>query len=141
MNVVGFHFAHVILRAGIHQPGEVFVDGREEGHAEREVGSPKERMPFFAARPFHVGTVLLEPSRTAAHHLHPLFPGFQVVAVSSGGVGKFDGSVGTAERIGVEILRIIHIDNRHYLVATLQGDFLNHVPHLAVAYQSKFHGN
>ena len=137
--VVRFHLTHVVAGIGIHDTGQVLVDSREDGHAEREITGPEERVALLRTGTAHVGLMVGEPARTSAHHLHALFPSAEVIAVGGGGGGKFDGNVRTAEGVGVEVAEVVCIDNRYNFVATLQGDFFNHVPHLSIAYQCYFH--
>ena len=91
------------------------------------------------AESFHIGFVIFHPACGAAHHLDVVSKGAQVVTVSSRGVGKFYGDVGRRKGGAVEVVLVVDINLTNNLVATLQGDLLDHVSHLAVANQSYLH--
>ena len=63
----------------------------------------------------------------------------QVIAVGSRGVGEFNRHVGALERLAVEVLLVVHIDDAYYLMATPTGNLLNHPAHFPIAYQCYFH--
>ncbi len=87
----------------------------------------------FAAQPLHIVAVVLHPARGAAHNLHSLGKGTQVVAVGCGRIGKLYGYVSRGESIAVEVFLIVNVDYAHNLVAAVQGYLLYHLAHLAVA--------
>ena len=61
-----------------------------------------------------------------------MLEGAQIVVVGCCGIGKLDGHIGRSECRRIEVVLIVYVYDTHNLVATLLGDFLNHVAHFAV---------
>ena len=75
-----FHL-HVVLWELVHYLCQIAVHGREDGNADGEIRCPEEGLPFLAAQTLHVVAVLAHPACRAAHHLHVVAEGTQIVAV------------------------------------------------------------
>ena len=61
--------------------------------------------------------------------------GTLVVAESSRRIGKFYGDIGRGERRRIKVLYVVNINDTYDFVATVTGNLLDHVPHLAVTDQ------
>ncbi len=132
------HF-HVVLWKLVHDFSQILVDGGKDGHANREVGRPEQRLLSVLCQGFHVVLVVGHPSRRSAHHLHVVLKGPQVVAVGRCGVGKLYGHIGRCEGRAVKVVLVVHIDFADNFMAAGDGDLLNHVSHLSVADQCNLH--
>jgi len=139
MDVVSLGEADIILSKLVHYLCQITVDGREDGHPHAEVAGPEKRLAVLFAVTLHVGLVVLHPASGAADHLHVVAESLLIVVKGGCGVGELDGDVGRGECGRVEILLIVDIDDAYNLMATLTGYLLNHMSHLAVAYQCYFH--
>lgn len=125
---------NVTMREAIHYTRQIAVDGREYGHAHREVRRPKQRVTLLRTHTAHVVAMVFHPSRRAAHHLHAARESLQIVAVSHMGRGELDGHIGRGKLRTVEVLLVVYIYDAHYFMAAAAGYLLNHPAHLAVAY-------
>ena len=137
--MVRFDHRNVIVGKAVHDLCQIAIDGREDGHAQREVGSPEESVSLFGAGAAHIGFVLRAPTCRAAHHFHPLCPGAEVVGIGRCGGGELDGAIGRTKGIAFKILRVIDIDDGNDFVTAAACDLFNHFAHLAVADKCKFH--
>ena len=78
--------------------------------------------------------MFLEPPCRAAHHLHVVTEGTQIVVVCHVGGGELDGHIGTAECRTVEILLVVDVYDTDNLMAAADSNLLYHPTHLAVSY-------
>ena len=139
MDMMGFGHLHVVLWELVHDFGQILIDGREDRHANGEVTGPKERLLAVLAERLHISLVVFHPAGRAAHHLDIVGKSAQIVAVGSRGVCELYGDIGRRKGGAVEVVLVVDINLTNNLVATLQGDLLDHVSHLAVANQSYLH--
>ena len=139
VHMVCFHHRDVVIGISVHDFGQIFVHGRKDSHAEREVRSPEERVPLGGAGFSHVGFVLREPTCRSAHHLDALRPSLPIVFVGCGGSRKFDGYVCRAESVGVKVGAVVDINDRNDFVSTRFGDGFDHFAHFSVSDECYFH--
>ena len=81
----------------------------------------------------------VEPCRRAAYDGHARFDAFDDVAVGGLRSGEFDGDIDVSEVIGVEVCRIVNVDNQGNSVAARDKDLFDLLAHLAVAHESDLH--
>ena len=77
--------------------------------------------------------------RRAAYDGHARFDAFDDVAVGGLRSGEFDGDIDASEVIGVEVCRIVNVDNQGNSVAARDKDLFDLLAHLAVAHESDLH--
>ena len=139
MDMVGFLHLHIILLEAIHNLCQISVYGREDGYTNREVGSPEESLTLFGTHTTNIVAMLFHPSCRTRNHLHIMCKSAKIVAISSLWSCKLYGNISRSKFWRIEILLVVYIYNAYYLVSTVFGNLLNHLAHLAVAYQCNFH--
>ena len=139
MDMVSLGHLHVVLWELVHDFGQILIDGREDRYANGEVAGPEECLLAVLAECLHIGFMVFHPAGGTAHHLDIVGKGAQVVAVSCRRVCELNGDVGRRKGGAVEVVLVADINLANNLMATLQGDLLDHMSHLAVADQSYFH--
>ena len=96
-------------------------------------------MALFGASLAHIGLMVFKPAGAAAHHLHALLPGTQIIAIGCGRIGKLYGHIGAAKCVALYVVHIVYVDDAHYFVSALTRYIFYHVAHFAVANQCNFH--
>ena len=141
MNMMGFHHRNIIVGEIIHNLGQVFVDSRENGYSQTEVGGPEQCLSFFLTQTAHFVTVFSHPSCTSGNHLYTILESFQAIAVSYRRCRKLNGNICRAKSFGRKILTIIDIDDAHNLMSAGKSNFLNLFTHLSISNQCYFHNS
>lgn len=128
----------VILKT-IHYPSQVAVQCPENGDTQTEVAAPEKRFSTFRAETLHLVFVLSHPACAATDYLHIMLKRPHAVVERHMRSRKLDSHIGRAERLAVEILLVVHINDAHNLVTTTPSYLLYHVAHFAVSNERKFH--
>ena len=97
MHMVRFLHLDVVLWKTVHDTGKIAVHGTEDGHTNREVACPEQRMLTIARKCLNIGFMILHPTRGPTHHLHVMTKGAQVIAVGSRRIGELYGHIGTGK--------------------------------------------
>ncbi len=83
--------------------------------------------------------MLFEPTRTSRYDLYSSCERFHIIVICYHGISELNGHIGTTERLRGEVFLIVYIDDANNLVSALKGNLLNHLTHLAIAYQCYLH--
>jgi hypothetical protein len=134
VGMMGLGEGYVIVGVGIHEFGKVFVDGGEEGYTYAEIGRPEQGVSLCGAELLHLFGVLGEPSGAAGDYLASGGKALLDVVIGNGGSGELNRYVSGAESGGMEVLRVVYVNDAYNLMASVQGNLFYHLPHLAVAY-------
>ena len=139
MYVVSLLHVCIILWETVHYLCQISVHGGEDGNTHAEIACPEERLSLFAAEALHVVGMVFHPSCGAANHLNVLCERLEEVSVCGLRSGELYRHIGACKCLALEILLVIDVYNTYNLMATAQGNLLNHLSHLAIAYQCYFH--
>ena len=139
MDVVSFHFFHVILRKLIHYSGEIFVYGTEDCNAHRIVACPEKSLASFFTCLFHIIAMLLEPSCAAAHNLHSCFPSPKVIAICRRRSSELNSNVSTCKCLALKVVLIVNVNDAHDLMTATEGNTLYHLAHFPISDKCNFH--
>ena len=138
MGVVHLRHVRSILAERSHKSCRIAVYKAEQSHTETVVRAPHQSRTGALGSStdrFHRRS----PSGSTAHHGHTFAHSSTAHCLSSGRSGKFDGNIGIAECVGMQIPVIGGIYYRHYLVTTAAGYAFHGMSHLTVTYYGYFH--
>lgn len=138
LGVVRLFDRHVVFAETVHQFSEIAVDLKKDVHADAVIRGIEKSALFRFAELFDFGQ-FVEPCRRAAYDGHARFDAFDDVAVGGLRSGEFDGDIDVSEVIGVEVCRIVNVDNQGNSVAARDKDLFDLLAHLAVAHESDLH--
>ena len=131
MHMMRLLHLHVILRELVHDLCQITVHGREDGHTDREVRSPEERLTIGTGLT-NLVAMFLHPASRATHHLDAFRPGLQVVTISRLRRSELNCHISRRKCRTVKILLIVNIDDTHNLMTTVAGNLLYHLTHFSV---------
>ena len=139
MHMVRLLHLHVILWELVHDARQIAVHGAEYRHANREVRGPKQRLALRLTLVSQLLLMVREPPCAPRHHLHASRKRPLHVAVRHAGSRELYRHVSAAERLALEVLRVIDVDAAHDVVSALQSYLLYHVAHFTVADECYLH--
>ena len=132
MNMVCLAHRHVVGRKLVHNLCQILIHGREDGHAQAEIGCPEQRFTSLGTKFLDFLTVFVHPSGTAGNQLHSGFEGFYIIGVGYHRICEFYGNVCALESVRVKILLVVYVDDADNLVSATEGNLFDFLTHFTV---------